>query len=61
MVTEWSGVKLGDNQENMEYCDLSSSFFSLFHTLQHTQDLSTQSCNWNKVPISTSNLLADYV
>ena len=30
MVTEWSGVKLGDNQENMEYCALSSSFFFPF-------------------------------
>ena len=27
MVTEWSGVKLVDNQENMEYHDLSSFFF----------------------------------
>ena len=27
MVTEWSGVKLVDNQENMEYCDLSIFFF----------------------------------
>lgn len=59
MVPEWSGVKLGDNQENMEYCD-QSSFFFLFHTLQHTQDLSTQSYNWNIMPVSTSNLLADY-
>ena len=55
---EWSKIRGQSRKYGISWPE--QFFFFLFHTLQHTQDLSTQSYNWNKVPVSTSNLLADY-